>query len=114
MAFQSDTQLADALPPFDPTRTYTSRQLELYATKLLVEERRDIKARREAGEDVIDDGAEFLLDDALQSRHRREILPASGTPDPSVVQGIYNRTHPEGRKTNTKAQRAKNGASFYR
>lgn len=56
----------------------------------------------------------ILFEEHLHSRKRREIFPANGTPDPSIVAGIYNRIHPQGRKVNSAEQRQKNGASFYR
>lgn len=66
------------------------------------------KARGIGGEDPI------LFEEHLQQRRRREIYNAIGTPDPSIVAGIYNRTHPQGRKVNSDSQRKKNGASYYR
>jgi hypothetical protein len=66
------------------------------------------KPRGIAGEDPI------LFEEHIQSRRRREIFTSLGTPDPSIVQGIYNRTHPQGRKVNSKEQRKKNGASYFR
>lgn len=56
----------------------------------------------------------ILFEEHLQSRRRREIFPSNGVPDPSIVAGIYNRTHPQGRKVNSEEQRKKNGASFFR
>lgn len=56
----------------------------------------------------------ILFEEHLQQRRRREIYTTIGTPDPSIVAGIYNRTHPQGRKVNSLAQRQKNGASWYR
>ena len=56
----------------------------------------------------------ILFEEHFHSRKRREIFTAQGTPDPSIVSGIYNRVHPQGRKVNSKEQRRKNGASFYR
>lgn len=64
----------------------------------------------------------ILFESHLYNRKRREIYVEVGTPDPAFTmdrkgrptQGIYNRAHPDGRKINTKAQRAKNGASYYR
>jgi hypothetical protein len=58
--------------------------------------------------------APILFEEHLYQRRRREIYNASGTPDPSIVAGIYNRCHPDGRKVNSPEQRKKNGASFYR
>lgn len=56
----------------------------------------------------------ILFEEHFQSRRRREIYTSLGTPDPSIVQGIYNRTHPQGRKVNSLEQRRKNGASYFR
>lgn len=58
--------------------------------------------------------APILFEEHLYQRRRREIYTTIGTPDPSIVAGIYNRTHPDGRKVNSDAQRKKNGASYYR
>jgi hypothetical protein len=56
----------------------------------------------------------ILFEEHLQSRKRREIYTTIGTPDPSIVAGMYNRVHPQGRKVNSPEQRTRNGASFYR
>lgn len=64
----------------------------------------------------------ILFESHLYNRKRREIYVTEGTPDPAFTmdrkgrptQGMYNRSHPDGRKINTKSQRAKNGASYYR
>lgn len=56
----------------------------------------------------------ILFENHLQDRRRREIYTSIGTPDPSIQRGMYNRTHPQGRKVNSKEQRKKNGASFFR
>lgn len=56
----------------------------------------------------------ILFKEHFDSRKRREIYNQLGTPDPSIVSGIYNRVHPQGRKVNSDEQRQKNGASFYR
>lgn len=56
----------------------------------------------------------ILFEEHFQARKRREIYTTLGTPDPSIVQGLYNRTHPQGRKVNSLEQRKKNGASWYR
>lgn len=56
----------------------------------------------------------ILFEEHFQSRKRREIYTAQGTPDPSIVSGMYNRVHPNGRKVNSEEQRKRNGASFYR
>lgn len=64
----------------------------------------------------------ILFESHLYNRKRREIYVEAGVPDPAFTMdrhgrptiGIYNRAHPDGRKINTKSQRAKNGASYYR
>lgn len=66
------------------------------------------KARGIDGEDPI------LFEEHLQTRRKREIYTSLGTPDPSIVVGIYNRSHPQGRKINSTEQRKKHGASYYR
>lgn len=66
------------------------------------------KARTNAGRDPV------LFKDHLDQRRRREIYTTEGTPDPNIVSGIYNRSHPQGRKINTDKQRREHGASYYR
>ena len=66
------------------------------------------KARGIGGDDPI------LFEEHIYSRKRREIYCKAGLPDPNIVQGIYNRPHPQGRKVNSKEQRKKHGASYYR
>lgn len=56
----------------------------------------------------------ILFEEHFQSRRRREIYNSLGSPDPSIVSGIYNRAHPQGRKINTAEARKKHGASWYR
>lgn len=70
----------------------------------------------------IDGNDPILFENHLQERRRREIYTEIGTPDPALTQdrfgrptqGMYNRTHPDGRKVNTAEQRKKSGASYYR
>jgi hypothetical protein len=54
-----------------------------------------------------------LLEEHLIARKRREIMCENGTPDPNIVAGLYNRTHPDGRRVNSKESRERHGASFY-
>lgn len=65
----------------------------------------------------------ILFETHLYNRKRREIHVKDGVPDPAFTmdrwgkrptQGMYIRTHPQGRKVNTDEQRKTNGASFYR
>lgn len=104
-------------------QTYTSAQLDQIATQMLREDANrvlehdtqcsgedDCKCKRRGvgGENPI------LFESHLYARKRREIMVNSGTPDPSIVQGCYNRTHPQGRKVNDPADRKRMGLSFYR
>lgn len=66
------------------------------------------KARGNGGKNPV------LFEEHLKNRQRREIYTTIGTPDPSIVQGMFNRTHPNGRKVNSADQRKRHGASFYR
>lgn len=56
----------------------------------------------------------ILFESHLHNRRRREIYTTEGVPDPSIKQGLYNRTHPQGRKVNSPEQRKRHGASFFR
>lgn len=58
---------------------------------------------------------QILFEDHLIMRHKREIYTEAGIPDPSIRQGLFIRVYPEGgRKINTKEQREKHGAGFYK
>lgn len=56
----------------------------------------------------------ILFEEHLKNRMRREIYTSLGHPEPDIVSGLFNRTHPQGRKVNSEEQRKKHGASFYR
>lgn len=62
----------------------------------------------------IDGESPILFEEHLHSRRRREIYCTVGQPDPSIVVGLYNRSHPQGRKINTPEARARHGASYYK
>ncbi len=66
------------------------------------------KSRGHAGDNPV------LFEEHLIQRRRREIYPVDGIPDPSIVSGMYYKTHPQGRKVNTDKARRTQGASFYR
>jgi hypothetical protein len=66
------------------------------------------KARGNSGKNPV------LFEEHLKNRQRREIYTTVGTPDPEIVSGLFNRTHPQGRKVNSAEQRQRHGASFYR
>lgn len=56
---------------------------------------------------------QILFEEHIIARKRREIYTENGTPDPGIVSGSYNKTHPEGRRVNSEDSRKKHGASFY-
>lgn len=62
----------------------------------------------------IDGKDPILFESHLAERKRREIYNIHGVPDPSIVSGMYNKSHPQGRKVNTPEQRRVSGASYYR
>ena len=106
---------------FDPDRRdYTQTELDAYAEALLKE---DIKENGNV--------RHILFKEHLAARDRREIKVGDGIADETLTnllsknkdrpvsaagdgQMMYNRTHPRGRKVNSKEQRSRNGASYYR
>lgn len=65
----------------------------------------------------------ILFEAHLYNRRRRELLAAEGVVDPAYTMdrwgkrpttGLYMRSHPLGRKTNTKEQRQAHGSGFYK
>ena len=91
---------------FDPDGTYTPAQLDFYATVML-------RATIKEGDKLKGDSP-ILFKEHLDTRHKREIYNSKGVPDPSIQQGMYWKTHPQGRKVNTDTARKEQGASFYR
>lgn len=64
----------------------------------------------------------ILFESHIYNRKRREIMVNEGVPDPAYTMdrwgkrpttGLYNRTHPSGRKTNSAEQRRK-GSGFFK
>jgi hypothetical protein len=97
---------------FDTKEEYTDKELEAYSTALLREDQKENKNSGDTG---------ILFEEHLQSRRRREVYTKAGVPDDAITSGLskdgqmmYWRTHPEGRKVNSKQQRKDNGASFFR
>lgn len=93
-------------PEYVEGQRYSKRQLGLMAEKMLNEQHLTTK---DAREDPV-----ILLFHTYKERRRREIYVGSGTPDPSIVSGMYWRTHPKGRSFRTKDEMDAHGASFYR
>ena len=108
--------------PFDPgepieydpdKKDYTAKELERLADQLLRAHANSVnphtgKKRGIKGEDPI------LFDQHLYERQKREILNENGVPEPKLIQGMYHRQHPEGRKVNSEEARKKHGAAYYR
>lgn len=89
---------------------YSSFELEEMATEILKANARSIDPETGKPNGLGD----ILFEEHLYSRRRREIYNMNGTPDPSINEGMFWRTHPQGRKVNSDEQRKKHGASFYR
>lgn len=103
----------DLLETFDPEGSYTNAQLNELADAFLMRDAKTVdeetgKPRGIKGKDPI------LFEEHLRSRRRREIYVTAGIPDPSIESGLYNRSHPQGRKVNSEKARREQGASFYR
>lgn len=91
---------------------YTNKQLEFLCDQFLRDDVDSIdsetgKKRGLRGKDPI------LFEEHIYQRRRREILNQNGVPEPGLVQGLYWRSHPEGRKVNSPEAR-KRGAGHYR
>lgn len=98
---------------FDPEKEYSDRELEILADQLLRDDAKAVnpdtgKQRGIGGKNPI------LFAEHEYARRRREIYNSLGVPDPEIVSGLYNRTHPAGRKVNSPEQRKASGASYYR
>jgi len=99
---------------FDPEKKdYTIKELDQLADQFLKDDARSIspetgKPKGIGGKDPI------LFEEHIYQRKKREIINENGVPEPGLVQGIYDRIHPEGRKVNSPEQRKRNGASWYR
>jgi hypothetical protein len=102
----SDTwAIKKEVPDFDPALEfeYTRRELMLLAEKILLED------KKPPYEEPM-----WLNGNSMKNRIKHEIYCSAGTPDPSIVQGMYWRTHPQGRKWKSAQARQKNSAGFYR
>jgi hypothetical protein len=92
---------------FNPNGKHTPSELDSFATMIL-------KADIKGGSSTLKGDAPILFAEHLKTRYKREIYNRLGIPDPSIQQGMYWRTHPEGRKINTEEARKRSGASFFR
>lgn len=112
--YTSRKEFEKDLPEFDPNKTYTERELELYTNQILRADRNDRP-----------EGPRILFQEHIEPDWRREVSPGWDTADgrvDSIItnstspdgQRMYNRQHPQGRKVNSEAQRTLHGASYYR
>jgi hypothetical protein len=92
------------VPDFDPALEfeYTQRELLLLAEKMLLED------KKPAEEHPV-----WLNVAKIKDRLKHEIYCANGIPDPSIVQGLYWRTHPNGRPWVPEDIRRATGSGFY-
>lgn len=88
---------------FDSSKTYSGNQLEAFATAILMADRRDSYVENQGGKLMHRDGHDaqreqypWLSPERLSHRRKREIYVKVGTPDPSVEQGSFYRSHPSG------------------
>lgn len=91
---------------------YTIKEMELLTDQFLRDDVESVdpttgKKRGLRGDNPI------LFEEHIYQRRRREILNQNGVPEPELVQGLYWRSHPEGRRVNSPEARAK-GAGHYR
>lgn len=96
-------QILESVPDWDDRINYTADQLLLQAERILCSDPTPLQEH-----------PAVLRWDRLKERKKREIHNKNGVPDPSVCQGIYWRSHPQGRKLSTPEQRtAEKGGGFY-
>lgn len=93
-------------PEYEPGRRYTKAELSLMADKLLYE---NSKVKPSTEEPVI-----LLSRSQWRHRYAHEIYCTEGQPDPSIVAGLYWRTHPQGRSFRTPQEMLDKRASFYK
>ena len=98
---------------FDPQKIYTGRELEMMADQLLREDANEVDEETGRRKGIKGDNP-ILFAEHIRNRQSREIGNKTGVPEPGIVRGIYNRTHPEGRKVNSEEARKRHGASYYR
>lgn len=92
----------DLIPPYVEGAKYNQWELERMADVMLFEDPEWDPTRG------------ILNPDQWKARIKHEIYVGIGTPDPSVVQGLYWRTHPQGLNWYSKEERKGTRRSFYR
>jgi hypothetical protein len=81
------------VPDYDPDVAYTDRELQLITEKML------LLSGPCTSEPM------WLNWPMYMHRLRTEIYTNQGTPDPSIVEGLYWKTHPQGRKFKKKREK---------
>ncbi|MEM3008316.1 MAG: hypothetical protein QXU32_02415 [Nitrososphaerales archaeon] len=98
---------------YEEGRKYSNWELEQLADQILRTHAKSVdpqtgKRRGIGGKDPV------LFAEHLFQRQRREILNVNGIPEPELVQGMYYRSHPEGRKVNSPEDRKRHRYGYYR
>jgi hypothetical protein len=89
------------LPDYDPDLDYTPYDLMMLAEKILLED------QKPPTEEPM-----YLNIPMLMNRQKREVYVTNGIPDPAYKEGLYWRTHPNGRKVSENRRETNSG--FYR
>lgn len=90
---------------FDPLKKHSSNYLTLIANGML---------HQQSSEKPYTEYPMILNPTMFRERKSREINPQGAIPDPSIVQGIYWCTHPEGRKWRSQEERQISKEGFYK
>lgn len=83
----NSAEIKRSVPDFDPDESYTDRELLLIAEKILLTDDRTPK-----------EYPMWLNWAMYKRRYKNEVYTSIGTPDPSIVEGSYWKTHPKGRR----------------
>lgn len=96
--------IREEVPDFDPALEfdYTGRELILLAEKMLL-----------ADDKPLGEHPMVLNAPSYRYRVKHEIYTSDGTPDPAIHEGMYWRTHPNGRKFATPEIMRTTGCGFY-
>lgn len=107
---KSTMDLIKDAPEYEEGMSYQAWQIIAMSHAILYEAARKEDPMLRNG--IFGDG--ILSEEQVSYRKRREIYTTKGTPDPSIVSGIYWRTHPQGRKfVSSLAERKKGSGSYY-
>jgi hypothetical protein len=96
-------RIKEEVEDYEEGRDYSDDEMILLAEKILLTD------PKPPTEDPM-----WLNGEMYYRRMRREIYTVAGTPDPSIVSGLYWRAHPNGRGINSEAKRKAHGESYYK